>query len=648
MITSLKKGKRGHFIIGVIPFLLMSGFLFAQEEKDLKKAAQDAGRLSQEIEERVHHIFNDCPLQIQAEGFSNACEDLFGAACLKSNAKVDEHFQLQEDIDRTVNSAYDATIHALGKPSLEKAYFDYLGEKGLEVKPDLSEELKQELLGKAWPSKSFFAYFKNIPELCYEVGDDLREDLNIIPEQGGEEATIPLYEKLYKKYKDAPLVFFNKKSAWYQDNVVQLYSDIVNTCENMQNNSSNLSDSATLPTACSEAYRYQMRSRLMDVLRKKDSPEGEKAKTAFITKELAVLVELISYQVEKDMGKEEAAASSLEKAKRKVRFIFNMTRKACYSYTDQARDALQNYRNLFFKNLSAAKPTVEALMDQTFSETQRTRVQALYDQVHGTLLEVVEDTFGSKPELKGSDKYQKMKQGLKSLKLRWPQKPSADLYKTKEGFAVPVLDFEKVPPQDEMIQSFQDPDLEYLRALNAHYNLPTQQGELELEEAVNILPAITLLSERNPLSVMEVLAHELGHKISYESSQANGYDLRATYKKLVGCLRRADSVGLQEGQEEETTADWLSSQVMGRVIELFYPKEQRKQATLNMARFYCEAEKEELYKSMRREDFEDSHLEETLRVNGIFGANSKIREHLGCDQNKKYKFSECTLDGVVQ
>ena len=104
---------------------------------------------------------------------------------------------------------------------------------------------------------------------------------------------------------------------------------------------------------------------------------------------------------------------------------------------------------------------------------------------------------------------------------------------------------------------------------------------------------------------------------------------------------------LQEGQEDEATADWLASHEMGRVIEKFFSKEQRKQATLNMVGFYCEAAKEgEFYKPMYQGHLEDSHLEVMSRVNGIFGTQSKIREHLGCDQTKKNKFSECTLDGV--
>ncbi|MBI3016563.1 MAG: hypothetical protein HYY62_00970 [Deltaproteobacteria bacterium] len=644
--------KMGVFFVGILPFF----FSFSSVAQDEKETAEQAARLTREIEERVGRIFQECPFQIQTAGFSEPCEDLFGAACLKSDAKLDELFQLKKEAGKIIDSAYDVTVQAMGKPSLEKAYFDYLDEKGLEVKPDLSEELKQELLSKTWLSKGFSQYVtvKDFPKYCFEATEDLETEFRALEQQGERGGTVPApvpsYEKLYEKYKDAPLAFFNKKSRWYQDDVVQLYNDILNECESMQNTISEPQDSVSVPfpTECSEPYRYQMRSRLMDVLRKKDSPQEKVAKIAFITKELDVLIKLMAHDVEKRMEPQEETASPVEKVKRKISFLIKRTQDACDGSQGLAQNMLRNYRRLFFKNLNAAKPMVESLMDQTFSESHKVKTHSLYDQVKTTLVEVVRDLFGSRPELKDSAKYQKMMTGLQALPLRWPQKPSSDLYKTKEGFPLPVLDFEKVPPKDQIVQSFQDPTLNDLRQINAYYNTYEKDAELELEEAVNILPAITLLSDKNPLAMMEILAHEAGHKISYEGSQWNGYDLRPTYKKLIECLRRPNSVGLQEGQEDEATADWLASHVMGRVIEKFFPKEQRKQAVLNMAGFYCEVAKEEdeFYKPIYEGDTEARHLEGMSRLNGIFGAQSKIREHLGCDPTKKYKFSECTLDGV--
>ena len=135
---------------------------------------------------------------------------------------------------------------------------------------------------------------------------------------------------------------------------------------------------------------------------------------------------------------------------------------------------------------------------------------------------------------------------------------------------------------------------------------------------------------------MTVLAHEVGHKIGPEISKANGHDLRKDWASLVDCYKSSDSIRMTDGQEDETIADYISSEVIAKFLNNIEPAK-RKDFLSKAIRPYC------VFSSGFDTSISEGHPESIYRVEGIFGASKSLRDAIGCTQpNPAYQ--TCSLN----
>ncbi len=159
-----------------------------------------------------------------------------------------------------------------------------------------------------------------------------------------------------------------------------------------------------------------------------------------------------------------------------------------------------------------------------------------------------------------------------------------------------------------------------------------------------MLPMILEYAESNPWALLEVVAHEAAHQIGPNLSLINGYKIRNKYSEVLACYSGGDSLALKSGQEDETLADYISAEVISSLVSQM-PVSKRAKAIYSAQQFSCMAESWGIYEfSTNKKEFEATHPTMRLRIAGIFGANPRIREHLGCEQESKM-FRSCSMSG---
>lgn len=98
---------------------------------------------------------------------------------------------------------------------------------------------------------------------------------------------------------------------------------------------------------------------------------------------------------------------------------------------------------------------------------------------------------------------------------------------------------------------------------------------------------------------------------------------------------------LQRGQEDETIADYIGSEVIADAL-LQMPQAQRRGALVNSLKDLC------LFDDGRNKHFQVNctrpHPEPTFRINAIVGANPRIRELVGCSAEAKH-YKSCSVKG---
>ena len=411
-----------------------------------------------------------------------------------------------------------------------------------------------------------------------------------------------------------------------------------------------------VPPECSKDRMYTLRDQAVQLFRIKDPSRHEKAVKEFVDKYFPFYLSLSQLQDKVfnttiwsyASSNSNASAPQPEARHNPGEDLLALApdiKLACSTMKSAAWSEVRTVHEKFYGNIARSKATVESMLDATYGPEQKARMTELYNRAHDGIMTFIEKDLALLPGLKGTDKLKRITESTAKLTFSWTAKPAENLYKKEPDFPLPVLDFDKVPETEMMLWIFQDSSLNVFKEMNAEYTPQMKVGALEMPETVILLPSVNLMVEKDPYATLAVIAHEIGHKIGYKTSVWNGYDLTQVYAKLVECLSTEGSIKLEKGQEDEAMADWISSKVMGRIL-MALPPDQRKPAALRLAGFFCQAYGVDgFYKSPL--GLKEGHPETSLRINGIFGANSGVRQALGCsDSDSKCRFVECTLEGA--
>jgi len=319
----------------------------------------------------------------------------------------------------------------------------------------------------------------------------------------------------------------------------------------------------------------------------------------------------------------------------KVLSVSQEVTEVCELYKTVSYKNLRNRHGKFLGQLSRSQPAVESILTSLYGPDLRGRVDGLFKQVHEAFLSFIDRELWRVPELKESPKFKKLRNGFLKLNYWWTYKPGSTVYKKEQDFALPVVDFERLPRAEMALYVFQDPSFLFFKEGLAFYDPALMVGTIRLEERLSLLPAINLLAKQDPYLVMQTLAHEMGHAIGPQVSKWNGYDLSNVYGKLVSCLSSGKSVFISGTQVDQTVADWVSAKVMGRMI-MQSPETGRRKAALGLASYFCLGNAEGSYAL---------DTEAGLRLNGLMGVNSDIRSSLGCRAASGLGYGECGLVG---
>jgi hypothetical protein len=172
---------------------------------------------------------------------------------------------------------------------------------------------------------------------------------------------------------------------------------------------------------------------------------------------------------------------------------------------------------------------------------------------------------------------------------------------------------------------------------NASYNPNIIFGVQHSPEGIELEPYMLLALRSTPAMPLFVIAHEVGHKIGPIMSRINGHDVSHHYHDLLQCYRDPGSIGLKSGQEEETIADYIASEIVAREISRL-PESRRKDAVMASIQFLCGTQ----YASNSLK-VDGSHPSPIYRASGIIGGNPRIRSLLNCSSDSS-KYKTCGLD----
>lgn len=141
----------------ILILLLLSSSLHAQSLQSLLSAPAEVDKLV-------------TPVQGQECSEADPCVDLFQASCTDSSGKFKTDFDVTKEMEKKIDFAREAAIKAMGKESFEKAYFEFLGQRGFVVKAGIDEEKKREILtGEAYLKDGLSESFEGFHKSCFDL-----------------------------------------------------------------------------------------------------------------------------------------------------------------------------------------------------------------------------------------------------------------------------------------------------------------------------------------------------------------------------------------------------------------------------------------------------------------------------------------------
>jgi hypothetical protein len=563
-----------------------------------------------------------------------ACEDLFAVSCLGANGKSKFADQLQKNQDealKIVREAREKAAKDMGYKDVDDAFRKRMAEKGFQLIEPVDAEAWKSLKLELNSAGALNRSTENAEKLFAPVAQCKNEAEEL--SKAGSETDRPnlraRHENLQKKYKEDSIPMLAKDLP----NFIEM--QVGARCAFMKTHAT-----TALPELNAEVVEAcgrfpELRRQAVMLYRMEGSPDYQQHAEKFIRDNMLPPV------VEKN-PQDSSNSSEADRSKAEMQVLAGKSKEACGLYRNLVHSAATATADELMAELNTSKSAVDHLISNFYSEEKRKQADQIFVSVKSDVQEIVGQF------VKPAKQRNEILTGYDNLNLRWMQSPpEADYKKGSKGNL--VLDAEKNPlkyVKGNFIDPFSqlaDPRLSYFTSLNAFYYNPKSLGEISQREQVDMLPMNLLSLRSNPNAYAAILAHEAGHKIGPKVSSVNGYDLSANYSELLACYKDSKSIKLQPGQQDETIADYISSEVMAKQLQRM-PMARRKQVLQESMATYClfDATGEHAHSI----NCKGVHPENSLRVSGIFGANPNLRKVIGCE-GESSKFKSCGMKQVV-
>ena len=554
--------------------------------------------------------FNHSELLSKHGEGGDPCDDLFSAACVGKNGEPkQQHNEEQKSLER-VNRAKEITAKKMGYKDLEEALRARFKAEGLELIEDPDPELMENLTS----SKFFYVdspdgLFKSAQQCdkrSTRLGILIDLSLDVIDlslDGSGDISTAERYIELADESQAHITKYQEMDKRFIAKDIPQFIRDIGEECFFGEDD-----DGGEKEKLCRQFALIKREG--VRLYRLEGHESYEKRAKEFVNRYYSLLL-LKGYE-------SISSSSSLERVKDKLI-------ESCWQHNEVLSDYATRVKDDFLTEISTSRTTVESLIADVYSSERRKLANQIYKSVKSDAKDLMPVLISD------SEKRGRVLDGFDSLELSWKSQPEDSKYRRMN--AQEVLDEGQVD-QEELFM-FWDSSLSFFTEKNASY-MPAFTGK---SATVNIMPVIIDTLEKNPISFLAVLAHEVGHEVSPSVATLNGHDLKPEYQQLLSCYRSTKSIKLLHGQADEVTADYIASEILARQINKLPPSKKR-DAVFSAMSFFCQFhdEENERYDVYCR----GSHPDPYLRISGIYGANPSIRRVLGCKGDSP-TFKTCGL-----
>ena len=578
-----------------------------------------------------------------APGGANPCEDLYAATCLDPNGK--SKFPKGTDnivaqMLQKIHAARDAFAKTQGFASMDDELKAKLKAAGLPTASPVDASDWKALIGEKPGSNSSVSDQSNI----FSDSKSCEADQKILPTS--------LYDSSIPSTAGAPDITVLKQKVQAMQQFADKYThltvqanalDLPGYFSAIKSSCSSVADDGFYkPANNPDAVKFcaQMKGgalpQAVELYRHIDEPGYKALAEKWVASHVMPTLNYSSYSTPTPVIAPVAGAppkSELDQVKDKFNLLTSKQSSTCGDLKTAIGRGSQAVVNNVLGTASSSKVVVENLTGSIWTKERKAANLQMFATTKGDLQDLVR---GFVPDQQKRGKILDAYDGLQYL---WPSNPPDSLYrKNKDG--ITVLDAISVGanPLDPVTPNFLDPKLSFFSTVNSFYTPSSTQGVMSAKQQVNIMPDFVVMSDSNPYMLLEVLAHESGHNMSAMVSGINGYDLRLTYGPLIACYASPQSIHLTNGQEDETMADYFSSEVLAREIQKL-PEPKRVAAVQTAMSSMCLFSQDGDGMSASGAD---PHPDPYNRVSGIFGGNPSLRKIMGCKSDSS-KFKTCGL-----
>lgn len=583
------------------------------------------------------------PNESKTVGHAEACDDLFGAACMdkKGGLKYEgAQAKLVSELSLSVEAARNRAAQAMGYGDLGEAIRDRLKESGITPLPPPSNANNPFLQG-SYPYKESEECAKDFQELFPAAQNQSPTPMDA----QAQAALIAKMEAFEAKYKERII----NLSAQDIPNFVS--NDIGQKCASLKSQ-----PDIYKPENNKEALKLcqnqaQIRRKAVDLFRAEGSKDYEKKAQAFVREHMLPNLNAdfnfgnygygyggaIGYPDPSSTSAPPKTIEDLLKSQDRFNELFNAVGTYCTRYSLQITSIANKVTQEVYAEVAKSKPVIDTLIDTTYTERRKQLADKILQNARSDIQDLV------KSITKDQTKRNLILNEYDSLEMAWLEKPKNSAYMKNTRGLLSLREPPSNSPHAINESVFFDPTLSHFTILNAFYVPLTVQGKSAMKEQVAILPIFLHKLESNPYMYLSTLAHEIGHKIGPRISKVNGHDLSNEYKSLLACYSDSTSIKMEAKQADETIADYISSEVLARQIQKL-PANKRREALFASVEGLCHFN--DINNQSHAFNCNGVHPEESLRISGIIGANPSIRKILGCGPESP-KFKTCGLSTSI-
>lgn len=304
----------------------------------------------------------------------------------------------------------------------------------------------------------------------------------------------------------------------------------------------------------------------------------------------------------------------------------------------------------FRQDLHLSKPFLAKVRERMYSPQAVTDQRRRFEAAKSLVSDVLESKI--LPRVQDASKASVLRASLTDLQLHIPPAVDELPFMTRPGAKTPTLDLKKLDAMPDSTVNFYSkliaPDFSGVADINAYYTPEHSLGTRRDPKNVFVYPGLIEAFSDSPAALMGILAHEVGHNFDPRMSQLGGHALKPEFQKLLDCLEKSTSAGMHEHQGNECVADWIAAEAMASLID----------DPVRRKEFGMPAKDFDFVKQMMAPfcnfmDMEgagplqdpENYLSPRRRINGLFGAQPRLRAALGCDASGS---TYCSLDGGGQ